>query len=187
MLLRIVFFNLVVCTHTCLFPVCVCVCTCVRVGGLVVKRGCQSSCQTDSHSSLLCNSLISLLSLGDTHTLDMQISHMTAYILARTVLNAHTHKHALECGVAARRETERQPRRYHRAQLIAADCLRGHFIDSGLLPSKTNGPRLCQESVQILVSPKAEASFVFPIWTLFFFFYVEVGKDTRARIPRLDP
>ncbi len=46
---------------------CTCMHVCFCVGGLVVKRGCQSSCQTDSHSSLLCNSLISLLS-SDAHT-----------------------------------------------------------------------------------------------------------------------
>lgn len=87
-----------------------CVCAHVCVGGLVVKRGCQSSCQTDNHSSLLCNSLISLLS-SETHT------HTHAYRCTRhanftrlcihiwtqqhtQVYSCHSHKPRTDGGVA---------------------------------------------------------------------------------------
>lgn len=119
----------------------------VCVGVLVVKRGCQSSCQTDSHSSLLCNSLISLLS-SETHThthtlstdaLNMQIVLMTAYIFVRkcTPINMQS-----KCRAAAHRGNEEQTCCYHWVQLIATESwlFRGHSIEIGVFAAL---PRTC--------------------------------------------
>lgn len=71
-----------------------CLCLCEWEGELV-KRGSQSSCQTDSHSSLLCNSLISLPSEGvntctHTHTLTPRCAHHADFQHDRMHISAHT-------------------------------------------------------------------------------------------------
>lgn len=157
------------------FSVCVC------VGVLVVKRGSQSSCQTDSHSSLLCNSLISLLS-SETHThtlstdaLNMQIVLMTAYIFVRkcTPINMQS-----KCRAAAHRGNEEQTCCYHWVQLIATESwlFRGHSIEIGVFAAL---PRTC------LIPHVTKSVLCLP--HLDFFFFSKVGKDTRARIPHLHP
>lgn len=157
----------------------------VCVGVLVVKRGCQSSCQTDSHSSLLCNSLISLLS-SETHThthtlstdaLNMQIVLMTAYIFVRkcTPINRQS-----KCRAAAHRGNEEQTCCYHWVQLIATESwlFRGHSIEIGVFAAL---PRTC------LIPHVTKSVLCLPHLDFFFFQSWQGHKSENSSLAPLIP
>lgn len=151
------------CALKCLY-LCVCVCAFVFVcvGGRVVKRGCQSSCKTDSHSLLLCNSLISLLS-SDTHKYRCTQHADFTHDCIHTCTHAHINTHSSCCSLE---------RLCSRHAVISGSSLLQLIVERTLhrlwcASVETSGSQPCQEPVWIPMSHEAVVSFVVPIWIIF--------------------